>query len=721
MPTRLLLFLLSFLFLPAGTSHGNDQVVRIGVLSHRGTEATLRMWSPTAEYLSHAVPGHRFEIAPLNFDEVDPSVRFGQVDFLLVNPGIYVNMEVRYRVSRIATLNNLVGDVSNNVFGGVIFTRRDRTDIDQLKDLEGQRFMAVDETSLGGFQMAWRELKAKAGLDPYQDFASLEFAEVHDRVVMAVRDGRVDAGTVRTDILERMTAVGLIDLNEFKVLNRRSDREFLFLLSTRLYPEWPFSKLQHTPNELAQQVAVALLNMPKVHPAGRAGNYAGWTVPLDYQPVHDLFKELKLPPYQDLGRFTLADAVRKYWYWLLTGFLFLLAMAFMTTWVFRLNRALERSNLRLERQHDLILNSVADGIYGVDLQGNSTFVNRAMEEITGWKAGELIGLNQHEVLHHTHSDGDPFPARECPVYLTFQDNRPRYVSDDLFWKKDGSSFPVEYSSTPIRGEGGQTLGSVVVFRDISERKQAEEVARQHQMDLAHVARLSTMGEMASGIAHELNQPLTAIATNAHACVRMLESGAAEHERCADVMERIGAQAERAGEIIRQLRQFVRKEPPERTLVDLNELIEEVLLLIQPEARWAGVRIQQDLDPSISLVMAQHIQIDQVILNLVRNAIEAMADMEEGERKLLIHTRMGGGNAVIVTVSDTGPGLSEEIREQVFNPFITTKPKGMGLGLSISKGIIEAHNGNLYVNSSPGRGAVFRFTLPVNQEGISDEQ
>ncbi|HHH40295.1 MAG TPA: PAS domain S-box protein [Sedimenticola sp.] len=693
--------------------------MRIGVLSHRGTEATLRMWSPTADYLSESISGYRFEIAPLKFNEVDPLVRFGQVDFLLVNPGIYVNMEVRYRVSRIATLNNLVGDVSNNVFGGVIFTRRDRDDIRELADLKGRRFMAVDETSLGGFQMAWREIKEKAGLDPYRDFSSLEFAEVHDRVVMAVREGRTDVGTVRTDILERMAAAGKIHLDEFKVLNRRHDRDFLFLLSTRLYPEWPFSKLQHTPNELAQRVAVALLNMPKNHPAGRAGNYAGWTVPLDYQPVHDLFRELKLPPYQDLGRFTLADAVRKYWYWLLGGLLFLLVMVFMTTWVFRLNRELARSKLRLEQQHDLILDSVADGIYGVDLEGNSTFVNRAMEEITGWKAGELIGRSQHELLHHTHSDGKPFPPEECPVYLTFRDDKPRFVSDDMFWKKDGTSFPVEYSCNPIRGEGGKTLGSVVVFRDISERKQAEEVARQHQMDLAHVARLSTMGEMASGIAHELNQPLTAIATNAHACVRMLEGGRGQHERCADVMERIGAQAERAGEIIRQLRQFVRKEPPERTRVNLNELIEEVLLLIQPEARRAGVRIDKDLDPAIRPVVAQHIQIDQVILNLVRNAIEAMLDMASGERRLTIQTRMGGQHAVIVTVSDTGPGLSEAIREQVFDPFITTKPEGMGLGLSISKGIIESHKGNLYVDASPGKGAVFRFTLPVEGEERND--
>ncbi|MET0119005.1 MAG: PhnD/SsuA/transferrin family substrate-binding protein [Sedimenticola sp.] len=714
---RLLCIFIIF-FALAGEAIAVEPPIRIGVLSHRGSEATLKMWSPTADYLTQAVHGRQFEIVPLDFDEVNPSVESGAVDFVLVNPGIYVNLEVRYRVSRIATLNNLVGEVASNVFGGVIFTRKDRGDLASLENLKGKRFLAVDETSLGGFQMAWRQLQ-DVGLSPYED-VQLSFAGIHDDVVMAVLNGDVDAGTVRTDILERMASSGTIDLTDFKIINPRFEPHFYFNLSTRLYPEWPFSKVQHTPNELAQRVAVALLNMPHDHVAAQAGNYAGWTVPLDYQPVHDIFKALALPPYEAIARFTLMDAIRKYWYWLLGGLVFILFMAFMTTWVVRLNRELKRAQLHLEQRHELILNSVADGIYGVDLQGNSTFVNRAMEQITGWKAEELIGKNQHDILHHTHADGTPHPRHECPVYATYRDNVPRFVDDDVFWKRDGNCFPVEYTSTPLRDEHEGVVGSVVVFRDISERKQAEEEARQHQMDLAHVARLSTMGEMASGIAHEINQPLTAIATNAHACIRMLEAGGEQNERIADVVEKIGSQAERAGEIIRQLRQFVRKEQPQLSAVNLNELIDEVVTLLKPEARRADVRIELDLEQEISSVLAQHIQIDQVILNLARNAIEAMEDMLEGDRVLTITTRQGGKNAVIVTVADTGPGLSEEVREQVFNPFVTTKPSGMGLGLSISQGIIDAHKGRLYVDSNPGEGAVFRFMLPVTEEK-ADEQ
>ena len=712
---RKFIFTALILLLPIRMAGAVDQLIRIGVLSHRGVEATLKNWSPTADYLSLTVPGHRFEVVPLGFAEVDPAVRFGQIDFLLVNSGIYVNMEVKYRVSRISTLDNLVGRTPYNVFGGVVFVRKDRRDINSLENLRGRSLMAVDETSLGGFQMAWREMQ-RVGIDPHRDLASLTFTGVHDRVVMAVKEGRVDVGTVRTNILERMAATGEIELDEFRIIGSKVGSEFPFVRSTSLYPEWPFSKLQHTPNELAQRVAVALLSMPRFHPAALAGNYAGWTVPLDYQSVHELFMELKLPPYQNIGKFTLADAVRKYWYWPLLASSFLIMMFIMTTWVARLNRQLKRSKLHLEQQHDLILNSVADGISGVDLEGNSTFANRAMSEITGWSAHELIGQNQHQMLHHSHKDGSPHLSGECPVYQTFRDNTPRYIDDDVFWKKDGSSFPVEYSSTPIRNEKGEAVGSVVVFRDISVRKQAQEDARQYQMELAHVARLSTMGEMASGIAHELNQPLTAIATNAHACIRMLESGKVDSERCADVMERIGAQAERAGEIIRHLRNFVSKEPSELTQVDMNELIAEVLNLIRPEVNRAGVRILTDLDPAIGLVTAQRIQIDQVIVNLLRNALESIVEADSPTREIRILTRMDdAAKMVVTTVADTGPGLCEETKRQLFTPFVTTKSKGMGLGLSISLGIIKAHDGNLYQDTESGAGAVFRFTLPVSAE------
>ena len=716
---RLLLAVLVLAGVMAGAALRADDadsgrpLIRIGVLSHRGDPATQRSWTPTADYLGEALPDYRFRIEPLDFSAIDAAVADRRVDFVLANPAIYVNLEVRYRVSRIATLRNRVADHETNVFGGVIFTRRDLAEVQGLEDLRGRTLAAVDPTSLGGFEMAWGELAAY-GIDPWTDL-TLTFAGIHDAVVHAVERGEVDAGTVRTDILERMAEAGTLDLTALRVINPQEDPEFPFLRSTALYPEWPFGKLHHTDEGLAQRVAIALLQMPKDHSAAQAGGYAGWTVPLDYQPVHRLLERLHLPPFDRVTRFSLHDAIRRYWPTLFLGALALLVMAVLTLHVLRLNRRLERAKARLEQRHELILDSVAEGIYGVDLDGRTTFVNAAMERLTGWRAAELIGRNQHELLHHTRANGSRHPASECPVSATFRDSQPRYVDDDVFWRKDGRSLPVEYSSTPIRDERGVTIGSVVVFRDMTERKQAAEKLRRHQEELTHVARLSTLGEMASGIAHELNQPLTAISANARACVHLVEGGRATLADCSDVMERIAAQAERAGQVIRHIRHFVRKEAPQTRPARVAAMFETVIALLRPEAERAGVVVEVQVGDGAQWVLAQEIQIEQVILNLARNAIEAMAEAPsagagpEHSRRLTLAARTCP-EGIEITVTDTGPGLDPAVAESLFEPFVTTRPDGLGLGLSISGGICEAHGTRLEVRSSPGEGSQFRFVL-----------
>jgi len=709
----LLIFLCFFSFAVSELSASENKEILIGVLSHRGDDATQKNWSPTAQYLSETLASYTFKIIPLDFDEIDPAVSQGKVDFLLVNSGIYVNMEVRYRISRIVTLNNSIDDIPLNVFGGVIFSRKDRNDIDDIHSISGKRFMAVDETSLGGFQMAWRIIN-KEGLDPYKDFLSMSFAGTHDEVVMAVKNGLVDVGTVRTGILETMAQKGDIRLDDFNIISPVDYDGFPYLHSTSLYPEWPFSKLKHTSNELAQQVALALLKMSNTRTTLEIEHhYEGWTIPLSYQSVHELFKELKLPPYQAQGRFTLLDAIKRYWKGIAIIIFFVLMMTIMSTWIARLNAQLKKSKISLEHQYDLILNSVCDGIYGVDTKGNCIFINRSMRMNTGWEIDDFQNGNQHDLLHHTHEDGSEHKTEDCPVYLTFMDKQPRYIDDDVFWKKDGSSFPVEYSSTPMIDHKGDVIGSVVVFRDISERKLADEEKRRHQLEITHMARLNTMGEMASGIAHELNQPLTAIATNSFACVQMMETGEIKKDKLMDVLDTIGLQAQHSGEIIKQLRQFVRKEQPERSIISINDLISDVLIFVKSEARKSNVKIICNTDKNIPRILAQPIQIEQVLLNLLKNSIEALQTIDKENKLVTITTEIAGDNALVVTVEDNGPGIDGNIKEGLFDPFITSKNSGLGLGLSISQGIIESHHGKLYLHTGKkSAGTVFRFALPV---------
>jgi PAS domain S-box-containing protein len=689
------------------------QPVTIGVLSHRGDATTMRHWSKTADYLNENLPAYRFFIQPLDFSRIDQAVAGGEVDFILVNPAIYVNLEVRHRVSRIATMRNRLGDEGFNVFGGVIFARAERYDLNSLADLRGASLMAVSETSLGGYMMAVREFK-DAGIHPGQHLQDIRFVGTHDQVVMAVREGRVDAGTVRTDILERMQSEGQIAMSEFRIIHALRTPGFPLVHSTRLYPEWPFSKVAHISNELAGQVAIALAEMPEHHPAARSGNYAGWSIPLDYQPVHGLLRELKLPPYVEEGGLTLMDVWRYYWTWLLGGLFLLLSMGSMTTWVWRLNQQLAQAKHRLEQQHALILDSVVEGVFGVDNDGRTTFVNRAMEQITGWRSEDLLGMNQHALLHRAGSEGDRFPVDEYPVTHTFGDSQVRYVEEDVFWCKDGRTIPVEYSCNPLVDDNGQVSGAVVVFRDISARKQAAEEARQHQNELAHVARLSTMGEMASGIAHELNQPLSAISNYTRGTIRMLRGEVAtDHAQLVGVMERVAAQAERAGEIIRQLRRFVRKEDPEHKWVAVNRLVRELARFLQPELHREGIRLALRLDEDLPPVWAHDIQLEQVLLNLVRNAMEAILEGDPDQRIVRIRTALEG-ERLAIAVQDSGPGIDETILQRLFEPFVTTKKQGMGLGLSISRGIIEAHGGRLRLDANADNGTTFQILLPLEK-------
>lgn len=342
--------LIASLFLSL-VAHGNEDTVRIGVLAYRGKDQAMQMWSPTALYLARRIPGHTFTIVPLDFHEMGPAVGSNAVDFVVTNTSFYVELESRYGVSRIATLQNKRNSNVYTAFGGVIFCKADRQDIQDLRDLKRKRFMAVEETSLGGWRAAWREFKA-AGIDPYRDFSKLEFGNTHDAVVYAVRDGKVDAGTVRTDSLERMREAGLIDTGIFRILNQQHEKDFPFALSTRLYPEWPFAKIKGTSDELAQEVLIALLQLRPEDPAAKAAQIAGWTIPLDYQPVHDLMKELGVGPYRDYGKITLSGVMRKYWPWIVLSALALLSTTLAAGYVIRLNRRLSTAQSKLRKSRE---------------------------------------------------------------------------------------------------------------------------------------------------------------------------------------------------------------------------------------------------------------------------------------------------------------------------------------------------------------------------------
>jgi C4-dicarboxylate-specific signal transduction histidine kinase len=250
----------------------------------------------------------------------------------------------------------------------------------------------------------------------------------------------------------------------------------------------------------------------------------------------------------------------------------------------------------------------------------------------------------------------------------------------------------------------------------NQRKRAEEELRDAQIELAHVTRVATLGELAASIAHELNQPLGAVVNNASACLRWLAANNVEEARHS--AELIRADGHRAGEIIARIRALAKKTPQQKDWIDINQAIREVIALARSEVERNGVALETQLSHDVQhvpLVFADRIQLQQVILNLMMNAIEAMSEVSDGPRQLLIRSAADESQNLVVTVQDSGPGLAPENLDRLFTPFYTTKPQGMGMGLAICRSIVEAHGGRLWATANDDRGAVFQFTLPRGDE------
>jgi len=362
-----------------------------------------------------------------------------------------------------------------------------------------------------------------------------------------------------------------------------------------------------------------------------------------------------------------------------------------------------------------ILDTIPDAMIVIDEQGIMQSFSAAAERLFGYRADEALGKNVKMLM--------PPPYREAhdgylQRYLDTGERRiigiGRVVVGE---RKDGSTFPLELSVGEMK-TGNQRFFTGFI-RDLTESQKTEARLQELQAELVHVSRLTAMGEMASALAHELNQPLSAIANYMKGSRRLLEHGNVESAALLrEAMDKAGEQALRAGQIIRRLRDFVARGESERQVEDIKKLVEEASALALVGAKDKGVRVRFELDPRADAVLADKVQIQQVLLNLIRNAIEAMEDAET--RVLVVATSLTSDNVVEISVSDTGTGIAPEVSAQLFQPFITTKSQGMGVGLSISRTIVEAHGGSISARPNPGGGTVFAFTLPaVTKEEVGD--
>lgn len=367
----------------------------------------------------------------------------------------------------------------------------------------------------------------------------------------------------------------------------------------------------------------------------------------------------------------------------------------------RTETALRQSEARLRA---IIDNSPAS-IHLKDTEGRLLVVNKEFERRNRVAAKDALGNTSHDLIPA--ESADRLRAEEAWV---IENRMPRSFERPLKYP-DGETGTYLAVKFPVLDASGVLVGIGSISTDVTAQKRVEEQARQLREELAHVDRFRAMGELASGFAHEVNQPLAAINAYASGILKRLRSGEGDRDEFADVMERIAGQAQRAGNIVWRIYRFVRKTPSDRQAMDVNGAIAAAIGMVGSRAEAAGVSIVPNLASGLPSAMADPIQIQQVMLNLFNNAIEAMAE-DRARRRLAVATRRAGPAVIEVTVSDTGCGIPPEDRVRLFQPFFTTKTDGMGVGLLVCQTIIEEHEGTLAVASEPGNGTVVTFTLPM---------
>jgi two-component system sensor kinase FixL len=362
-----------------------------------------------------------------------------------------------------------------------------------------------------------------------------------------------------------------------------------------------------------------------------------------------------------------------------------------------------------------ILETIPDAMIVINERGIIQSFSVAAERLFGYTPDEAIGKNVNILMPSPYRENhDSFLER----YLRTGDRQiigiGRVVVGE---RKDGSTFPIELAVGEMRSADKRYFTGFI--RDLTERQRTEARLQELQTELVHISRLTAMGEMASALAHEINQPLSAIANYLKGATRLMRGRSDDDSKMVcGAMDKAAEQSLRAGQIIRRLREFVARGENERRIESMSKLIEEANALALVGAKEHGVRVRLQIDRTHDLILADKVQIQQVLLNLLRNAIEAVTPGDR--RELLISTRPTDDGMVEVSVADTGPGISADVAAQLFQPFITTKPQGMGVGLSISRTIIEAHGGQIWTEPNPDGGAIFKFTLrAATQEDIGD--
>ena len=714
--------------LTAFNTRADDVAMKIGVLAKRGHEQCIIKWTPTAEYLSGKIFGRQFKIIPLDYDQIINSVKNKEIDFIFTNSSSYVELEFWYGANRIATLkNDCLGDVCKT-YSGVIFCKADGTEMQSLRDLKGKEFMGVSSFSFGGWLMAWREMKAK-GVDPLTDFKELKFGGTQDRVVYAVRDGIVDAGTVRSDTLERMDSEGKINIENFYVFNSRirKNSALPFLHSTREYPEWPFAKVKHVPCEVAEKVAAALVEMPSGSAAASAGKCFGWTIPQNYQSVRECLKELRVGPYENLGKITITDVLRSYGYWIASGIMLLFIMAASIIQIFNLNRKVKISHSKLEtelnerkrlektqRESELKFQALYNHAFQlmglIETDGRVLSANETAIAAAGIKESDLVGKLYWETLWFSHSDEVQEKIHDS-VIKAASGQFVRFEVQILL--KNRTLEYMDYSIKPVEDESGNVIVLIAEGRDITNTKRLEKELRDAK-ERAEVA-TNAKNEFLANMSHEVRTPMNGIIAASELLSNEEISDKAKH-----YLRIITTSAYSLLEIINDILDVSKIEAGKLDLeirdFKIEDVLEKLINMFFPRTSKKFIELLVDIDPGTTReIRGDELRLYQILINLVSNAVkftEKGGIILVGVKEIENESIESGQIRLEFFVKDTGIGIAPENIEKIFEPFsqadasTTRNYGGTGLGLCICKQLVEMMGGEIQVESELGKGSTF---------------
>ncbi len=730
------------------------QDIKIGVLALRGKDICQKMWEPTAVFLSSNIQEYNFKIVPLAFSEITESVKSKKVDFILANSSIYITLEMDYNVSRIATMENCYKGSFYNEFGGVIFSSQSHKNISRLADLKGRSFMATDETSFGGWQMAWR-LLLQNNINPYLDFSSLQFGGTHDAVVMAVKDGTVDAGTIRTGILESMIREGRIKADDFRIIHRVEypTRRFPLLCSTQLYPEWPFASLAHIPHGLGEKVMVALTQIKPEEEAAVAAGIAGWSAPLNYNSVNECMQELRIGPYEDYGKITFTALWKEYRTWFISGLSLFCIILLFSIYAYKVNCRLRGFAARIEQElaerkraeEEIrqIFNTAGDGMRVVGRYHEIIEANEQYLKMSGLPRAEVIG---HKCQEFSACDETRCDSDECTFKKML--DLPQRIEHDFILKTKTGSIPCIVTSVPYYDRNDRITGMIQNFKDIRDRLRAEEAG-------AHEAEQRGKALMAGSVLHDIGNAVTGIGTLAvkHigdagwpeiqsvAMLRKMfndQSQVMEHALGRDKVTKLLAFLAKLEESLSERKNIILENSRKManlvshindvlslqriyaggsktlsSIVSLKQLTDDAVSMLSASLQKRAIKVVFKVEPGIQEIKVDKTRIIQVLINLLKNAIESfdIAGRTDGS---LIEIAIRQENCQqIMEITDNAAGFEPAPSDRFFENGFSTKNRGSGIGLYQCASIIKSHGGRIEL-SSPGleQGATVKITLPL---------